>query len=76
MILIHGTNFDGKPVWSPDGNSIVYVSNRSEKWADDLWIVDIQTSETRKLTANLHVMSTPIWSPDGSTIAFNAVERI
>ena len=67
--------FRWEPVWSPSGNSIVYVSNRSEKWADDLWIVDLQSRETRKLTANLHVMSTPIWSPDGNTIAFNAVKE-
>ena len=67
--------FRWAPVWSPDGNAIAYVSNRSEAWADDLWLVELETGHNRKLTANLHVMSTPIWSPDGSTIAFNAVRE-
>ena len=67
--------FRWAPVWSPDGSAIAYVSNRSERWADDLWLVDLETGHGRKLTANLHVMSTPVWSPDGSTIAFNAVRE-
>ena len=67
--------FRWAPVWSPEGNAIAYVSNRSEAWADDLWLVELETGHSRKLTANLHVMSTPIWSPDGSTIAFNAVRE-
>ena len=67
--------FRWAPAWSPDGRSIVFVSNRSEEWADDLWLVDVGTAETRKLTANIHVMSTPVWSPDGRSIAFNGMNQ-
>ena len=63
------------PVWSPDGGAIAYVSNRSEPWADDVWLAELETGVNRKLTAGLHVMSTPIWSPDGRLIAFNAVRE-
>jgi len=67
--------FRWAPVWSPDGSAIAYVSNRSEPWADDVWLVELETGIDRKLTAGLHVMSTPIWSPDGRSIAFNAVRE-
>lgn len=67
--------FRWEPCWSPDGRAIAYVSNRSEPYADDLWLADLDANRSRKLTADLHVMSTPIWSPDGRFIAFNAVRR-
>lgn len=65
--------FRWAPEWSPDGRSIVYVSNRSEEYADDLWLVDVASKRTEKLTARLHVMTSPVWSPDGRHIAFNGL---
>ena len=63
------------PGWSPDGSQIAYVSNRSERWQEDVWVVDVESRATRKLTTDIHIMTSPIWSPDGSTIAFNGVDR-
>ncbi len=57
------------PAWSPDGASIAYVSNRSDYWADDLWLVDVATTETRQLSQSLMAASSPVWSPDGERIA-------
>lgn len=62
-----------EPCWSPDGKTIAYVSNRSATFADDLWLVDVATKKTQRVTTDLHVMSTPIWSPDGRHIAFNGM---
>lgn len=61
------------PAWSPDSRRIAYVSNRSDPSSDDLWIVDVASGETRKLTAGVWVMSNPVWSPDGGAIAFNGM---
>lgn len=63
------------PEWSPDGRRIAYVSNRSSTWQQDLWLVDAETGESRRVTTDLDVMSSPVWSPDGEHIAFNAVQH-
>lgn len=63
------------PAWSPDGRRIAYVSNRSFRWQQDLWLVDVRTGENRKITSDLDVMTSPVWSADAEYIAFNAVKR-
>ncbi|WP_419935201.1 prolyl oligopeptidase family serine peptidase [Candidatus Palauibacter sp.] len=57
------------PAWSPDGGELVYVSNASDYWHDDLWIVEVETGDHRQLTRTLMAMSTPVWSPEGDRIA-------
>jgi dipeptidyl aminopeptidase/acylaminoacyl peptidase len=61
--------------WSPDGRTIAYVSNRSEYFADDLWLVDVQSKVSRRLSLDVHVMASPSWSPDGKYLAFHGVPR-
>jgi dipeptidyl aminopeptidase/acylaminoacyl peptidase len=59
------------PEWSPDGKHLVFVSGRSDYYSDDLWMVDADGSNLRKLTTGVWVMGNPEWSPDGKSIAFN-----
>ena len=67
------TRFDAS--WSPDGRTIAYVSNRSDYLADDLWVVDVGSKVSRRLSLDVHVMASPSWSPDGKYLAFHAVPR-
>jgi Tol biopolymer transport system component len=63
------TSDDDFPLWSPAGNHISFLSNRSGNW--DLWIMEADGSRPRRLTdtpsADEH---SPAWSPTGDTIAF------
>ena len=55
--------------WSPDGSMLAYYSNRAGAWSDDLWLVDIDSQEQRRLTQSFMGAGEPSWSPDGSRIA-------
>jgi dipeptidyl aminopeptidase/acylaminoacyl peptidase len=57
------------PVWSPDGKTIAYVSNKSDYWHDDIWLVDVASGKARQLTHAIMASESPVWSPDGKQIA-------
>lgn len=63
-----------QPAWSPDGERLAFVANRSED-ADytnvaDVWVLTLATGEMRRVTAGLGPVSYPAWSPDGAIIAY------
>lgn len=63
------------PGWSPDGRFIAYVSNVSDYWEDDVWVVDLMTGRARRASSGLMASSSPIWSPDGSRIALMGTSK-
>ena len=62
-------DFRWSPAWAPDSRRIAYVSNTADYWHDDVWVVDIETMETRQISRGLMVSTEPAWSPDGTKIA-------
>ncbi len=62
---------DGRfaPAWSPDGRQIAYISNKSDYWHDDVWLIDVASGKARQLSKSLMAASVPVWSPDGRRIA-------
>jgi dipeptidyl aminopeptidase/acylaminoacyl peptidase len=66
--LTNSTKSDRHPRWSPDGNSILFESNRSGE--SQLWIIGVHGGEARQLTHISTGASQGIWSRDGRRIAF------
>jgi hypothetical protein len=57
------------PSWSPDGRAVVF-EGLNEAGFSDLYIIDFDTHERRRLTDDRFRDEDPDWSPDGRTIAF------
>ncbi|MDG1039754.1 MAG: amidohydrolase family protein [Polaribacter sp.] len=65
--ITSGMPYDVHPRYSPDGNSIVFVSDKSG--SDNLWIRDLKTNEETQLTkGNNQKHFSADWSPDGEYI--------
>lgn len=63
-----GMAFQSQPVFSPDGDSIVYISDFSG--AENIWIARSDGSEHRQVTFydGNAVFTSPAWSNDGQSI--------
>ncbi len=56
------------PSWSPDGKQLVFTGY--DGGLSDLFLVNADGSNLRRLTHDRYADLHPVWSPDGSTIAF------
>lgn len=64
---------EADPAWSPDGNSLVYSSDKGGG-LPQLWIRNLRTGRDRQLT---RIDTQPLgaaWSPDGTRVAFIDVD--
>ena len=60
--------FDGKPVWSPDGKQIAYVSNR--KGVYDIYLKSVDANDDKPLLESPAGKVVDDWSRDGKFILY------
>ena len=65
-----GHGDDREPRISPDGQTIVFTSDRAFEGSYDIWTVPVTGGEPRRITRSEADEFGPTWSPDGKKIAF------
>ncbi|HEX8730085.1 MAG TPA: S9 family peptidase [Ktedonobacterales bacterium] len=72
--LTAGEKRDTSPRWSPDGQSLAFVSDREDDTAQ-LYLLRLDGGDARRLTLTRRGASEPFWSPDGAWIGFVSETR-
>ena len=64
---------DTDPAWSPDGSQLAYSSDKDSEHLQ-LWLRDMKSGQSRRLTDLTTQPQGAAWSPDGKRIAFFNVD--
>jgi Tol biopolymer transport system component/imidazolonepropionase-like amidohydrolase len=64
---------DTEPAWSPDGSQLAYSSDKDSEHLQ-LWVRDMKSGRSRRLTELTTQPQGAAWSPDGTRIAFFNVD--
>src|SRR5947209_56487 len=66
---------EGEVAWSPDGKRLAFLSDAGSQNQMQLYVHDLVTGSTQKLTNLTGFLDAPAWSPDGKTIALLFTEN-
>jgi TolB protein len=71
--LTRRTGINVSPTYSPDGKHIVFVSDRSRK--PQLYIMELATGNTRRITYKGTENAEPSWSPTDNLIVYSSLRN-
>jgi Tol biopolymer transport system component len=55
---------DSAPAWSLDGTQLAFQTNRDRLYSDEIYVIDIESRETRRLTYSYGSHAYPAWWPN------------
>ena len=66
------SGYDWEPAWSPDGMRIIFLSQRNNHHTNnnEIYIMDADGSNQKRLSNSPAIYGNPAWSPDGRHIVF------
>lgn len=70
VALTDNQSLNADPSFSPDGKKIVFVSDRDKNV--NIYVMQADGSNLRRLTDDLYFDNYPVFSPDGTQIAFQS----
>jgi dipeptidyl aminopeptidase/acylaminoacyl peptidase len=73
-VPITGERTDFDPAWSPDSKALAFFSSAGQKGQRQLWTVNADGSDPKKITNLNGYAARPRWSHDGRQIAFLYIE--
>ena len=68
MQLANSPSIDTSPTFSPDGQKIVFNSDRGG--SQQLYVMNLNGSKQKRISFKKGRYATPVWSPRGDLIAF------
>ncbi len=70
--LLANGQMNTRPMFSPDGSQIVFVSSAPGSRDAHIYVMRADGSQVRQLTTGVGVNSWPSWTPDGHRILFSS----
>jgi Tol biopolymer transport system component len=66
------TGLYNQPSFSPDGTKLAVLKNDQAAGIQDIWVIDIASGKSTRITNDAPPENNPLWSPDGKYILYVA----